>query len=108
MKHWTDIAASGPADAKYEAGVEDYRVLAQLGAGWTSHRDAATGGFWIFNASKGVLWSYDDAAALRAKMDYVTSRALGGAMIWELSGDDAAGTLLRAVSEGLAATAAKR
>jgi chitinase len=34
-------------------------------------------------------------------MDYVKSQALGGAFTWEFSGDDANGTLLKTVENGL-------
>jgi GH18 family chitinase len=46
--------------------------------------------------------SYDDAASLTAKTDLVRDLGLGGAMFWELSADDTAHTLVRAVHDELA------
>jgi GH18 family chitinase len=38
-------------------------------------------------------------------MDYVRSAGLAGAMIWDLPGDDAAGSLIHAIASGLAQAA---
>lgn len=85
------------ATGTYEAGIEDYKVLKNLG--WPSFRDNGAGAHWIFNGS--TFWSYDDPQTVREKMLYARQMGLGGAFFWELSGDDAQGSLSRAIHEGL-------
>ena len=50
---------------------------------------------WLFDREARIWISYDDAESIARKLDYVLSHALGGIMIWELSGDD--GSLLPAI-----------
>jgi chitinase len=89
--------ATGPAPGTYEAGIEDYKVLKNLG--YPVYRDNADGVAWLFNGS--TFWTYDDPTALGQKMAYLKSMGLGGVMIWELDGDDATGSLINAVNSGL-------
>lgn len=90
-------SASGPAPGTYEAGIEDYKVLKNLS--YPSFRDSITGAYWIFNGS--TFWSYDDPVSLSNKTNYINVHSLRGAMIWSLDGDDANGTLMNAVANGL-------
>jgi chitinase len=94
-------ATGGGATGTYEAGIEDYKVLKSLGANFKPFRHAETRAFWVFSPTDGILWSYDDPTAVREKTAYIRSKGLGGAMFWELSGDDAGGTLIKALSDGL-------
>ena len=103
---WTGVAsgnnglyksASGAAPGTYEAGIEDWKVLKNLG--WPTYTDAAAGATWAYNGS--TLWSYDTPANVTRKMTYVKAQGLGGAFFWEFSGDDAQGTLSRSISDGL-------
>ncbi|HEY0001792.1 MAG TPA: glycoside hydrolase family 18 protein, partial [Actinoplanes sp.] len=99
---WTGVTAaepggtaSGPADGRYEKGIEDYEVLAARcpptgSAGGTAY--AHCGSQW---------WSYDTPATIKTKMAYAGSKRLGGAFAWELSGDTAQADLLAAVKDGL-------
>ena len=96
---WTGVSsadaggsATGPADGRYEKGIEDYQVLAQRcppsgTVGGTAY--AHCGSQW---------WSFDTPETIKAKMAYATSKALGGAFAWELSGDTADGVLLKAMA----------
>lgn len=86
-----------PATGTYEAGIEDYKVLKNLN--WPSYRDNRAGAHWIFNGT--TFWSFDDPQSIREKMVYARQMGLGGAFFWELSGDDAQGSLSRAVHDGL-------
>ncbi|MDK2012008.1 MULTISPECIES: glycosyl hydrolase family 18 protein [unclassified Deinococcus] len=90
-------SASGPARGTYEAGIEDYKVLKN--APGTVFRSATTGQMWKYDGA--TFWSYDDEQVIAAKMAYIRSRGLGGAMAWSLDGDDAQGTLAKAVANGL-------
>ena len=54
---------------------------------------------WIYNQGSHTWLTYDDEESILAKVQYVRRNALGGIMIWELSGDD--GTLLRTIASSL-------
>ena len=90
-------SATGAAPGTYEAGIEDWKVLKNLA--WPSYTDNTAGATWIYNGS--TLWSFDTPANITRKMGYVKTQGLGGAFVWEFSGDDAQGTLTKAVSDGL-------
>jgi chitinase len=94
-------ATGGGAQGTYEAGIEDYKVLKALGANFKPFRHPETRAFWVFSPTDGIFWNYDDPTAIREKTAYIRSKGLGGAMFWELSGDDAGGTLITALSDGL-------
>ncbi len=53
---------------------------------------------WLFNGKNFI--SYDDEETMGIKASYITSKNLGGAMIWELS-QDSDGILLNALHNGL-------
>jgi chitinase len=87
--------ASGPANGKYEPGLEDYEVLAKR-----CPPTGTVGGTAIAHCGS-QWWSYDTPDTIKAKMAYARSRALGGAFAWELSGDTLDAVLLKAVASGL-------
>jgi chitinase len=99
---WTGVTspepgakATGPAKGTYEAGLEDYRVLADRcpptgTIGGTSY--ATCGDQW---------WSYDTPETITGKMGYARENGLGGAFAWELSGDTDQADLLKAMAGGL-------
>ncbi|MFN8444924.1 MAG: glycoside hydrolase family 18 protein [Caldilineaceae bacterium] len=91
-------SAAGPAPSTGGPGSETYRLLKTLA--YPSFRDPVTGGFWIYNGD--VFWSYDDPQVIAAKVVWLKERGLAGAMVWSIDQDDVEGTLLNAVSEGLA------
>lgn len=90
--------STGPAPATFEPGSEDYKTVRNL-TGFTVFRDPDIGVAWAFNGN--TFWTLDDPTAIAQKMDYVRERELGGAMAWELSGDDATGSLVAAMDSGL-------
>lgn len=94
--------ASGAAPGTYEAGFEDYKVLKTRTM--PSFRDPVTGGFWLYDGN--TFWSYDDPQVIAEKMAWLQNLGLRGAMVWSLDGDDAAGTLMSAVRNGLSGAAA--
>jgi len=69
-----------------ESGIYNYRDLVGR-AGYVSAWERATNATYIYNNSTQSLITYDDARSVAFKMDYVKRMGLGGAMIWELSGD---------------------
>ncbi|HEY4027641.1 MAG TPA: glycoside hydrolase family 18 protein [Candidatus Dormibacteraeota bacterium] len=90
--------STGPAPATFEAGIEDFKVVAAK-PGFTVFRDRPDGAAWLFDGS--TFWTFDDPVALSEKMAYVTAHRLGGAMAWSLDADDAHASLVRAIDAGL-------
>jgi chitinase len=89
----TGTAASGSLGT----GVESYRVLKARNA--PSYTDAHSMARWTFDGSQ--FWSFDTPASIADKMDYVQVQGLGGAVLWDFTGDDDGGGLMDAVSAGL-------
>jgi chitinase len=90
--------ASGPATGRFEKGIEDYEALVV--------RCPPTGevGGTAFALCGDQWWSYDTPETIKTKMTYARGRSLGGAFVWELSGDTTGADLLTAVATGLAAS----
>jgi chitinase len=103
---WTNVPSGNnglyqsgtAAPGTYEAGIEDYKVLKAL-AGYTSHVDRQSRAQWIYNGT--TFWTFDTPAQVTEKMHYVKARGFGGAFFWEFSGDDAQGSLAKAMGAGL-------
>ncbi len=101
---WTNVGATNNglyqsgavAAGSLEPGIERYAVLKALG--WPSYRDSAAMARWIFNGN--TFWSFDDPSTIADKMGYVRAQGLGGAFLWDFSGDDAQGSLLAAIKAG--------
>jgi chitinase len=86
----------------WENGVYDYKDLAANYVGkFARHWDDEAKVPWLYDAEKGVMITYDDAESLKLKAEYAKKHNLGGVMCWELSGDDAKGSLLNALIEGM-------
>jgi chitinase len=99
---WTGVSqdgpggvARGPADGKYEKGMEDYKVLA------VRCPPTGTAGGTAIARCGDQWWSYDTPETIRSKMAYARSKGLGGAFAWELSGDTPKADLLTAMAAGL-------
>ena len=56
---------------------------------------------WLYNPNTGIMISYDDPTSLGFKADYINTNNLGGAMIWELGGDDSQSSLVTALYDRL-------
>ena len=50
---------------------------------------------WLFDGT--TFWTYDDPQSIGVKTDYIRRHGLGGAMVWDLTGDTADGELMRAI-----------
>ncbi|RSO09861.1 chitinase [Streptomyces sp. WAC 06783] len=83
--------ATGAAPGKYEAGIEDYKLL--------KTRCPATGkvGGTAYAKCGNQWWSYDTPETIGSKMTYKNQQGLGGTFFWELSGDTANGELIKAI-----------
>jgi chitinase len=56
---------------------------------------------WLYDADSGSMVSYEDPESIAGKAAYIVEHGLGGAMFWELTGDDTPWSLLTALSENL-------
>ena len=88
-------SASGVPMGTWEAGIFDYHDLAaNYVPTWERHWSDEGKVPWLYNSAQGVWITYDDTESMQAKAGYIMNQQLGGAMFWELSGDDAQHTLL--------------
>jgi chitinase len=83
--------------ASLGGGTANYNQLVTLNM--TRYWDPVAMTAWYYDGTN--FWSYDDPASIAIKMGYVRTLGLGGAMAWSLDGDDASGTLMNAVYQGL-------
>lgn len=91
-----------PPQGTWEPGVWDYKDLAANYVGkFQRHWHEEAQSPWLYDPGRGILISFDDPESIRLKAGYIRRENLGGAMVWELSGDDRNFSLLRAVHEGL-------
>lgn len=103
---WKGVEPGPKADGLFQptggnaVGGNDYRTLKDL-AGFEKHHHPETKAFWLYSAEKKIFWSCDDPESIADKMRYIAEKKLGGAMFWELSGDDQAGSLITAIANGL-------
>ncbi|MBM3980166.1 MAG: glycoside hydrolase family 18 protein [Planctomycetes bacterium] len=87
----------------WENGVFDYKDIAANYLGkrgkrfW--HDEAKVP--WLYDEKTGLVISYDDPESMKLKGAFAREKKLGGAMIWELNGDDAKNALLDALRAGL-------
>ncbi|OKI02459.1 chitinase [Streptomyces sp. CB02923] len=83
--------ATGAAPGKYEAGIEDYKLL--------KTRCPATGkvGGTAYAKCGSQWWSYDTPETIGTKMAYKNQQGLGGTFFWELSGDTTNGELIKSI-----------
>ncbi|RYJ20954.1 chitinase [Streptomyces sp. L-9-10] len=95
---WTGVTqkepggtAAGAAPGKYEAGIEDYKILK------TSCPANGTVGGTAYAFCGNQWWSYDTPATIAGKMAYKNQQGLGGTFFWELSGDTTDGELIKSI-----------
>jgi chitinase len=92
--------ATGPAPGRFEAGINDYKLIKPLlGSGYQLFRDPTAGHAWLFNGS--TFWTFDDPTEIARKTTWINDNGLGGAMTWSLDGDTANGELIAAISQGI-------
>jgi chitinase len=100
VNHGLYQPATAAAAGTFEAGVEDYHVLATLSdQGFTRYWDQRAQVPWLFDGT--TFWTFDDSQSIGAKTDYIRRVGLRGAMVWDLTGDTADGELMSAIFDGL-------
>lgn len=79
-----------PAIGTWEHGVFDYWDLKQNYVNkndYKSYVDDVAGVPWLYNEKEKIMISYDDETSIAKKSQYIVDQDLGGAMMWEFSGD---------------------
>jgi chitinase len=99
-----DKATASPGcDTVLTAGFAAYSTIENLTNkyGYTAWYDAERVGATLFNPATGTFYTYDNPAAVAAKMAYIKKHKLGGAYVWALNDDDAKASLTKAIAAGL-------
>ena len=90
------------SNGTWENGVLDYSDLVDnYLPTYTRHWHEEAKVPWLYNPDTGIMITYDDPESLALKVDYVNEQRLGGVMLWDLSSDDEAGSLLSVLHNGL-------
>jgi chitinase len=84
-----------------ENGTNYTDLVDTAGRGFERQWDDAAQAPWLWRAADQVFCSYDDPRSVEAKARYIRQHDLGGIMFWEISGDDARGSLISAIERGL-------
>ncbi|ADO73992.1 Chitinase [Stigmatella aurantiaca DW4/3-1] len=99
-------STAGPARGNWDvtgnSGMFDYyyikNVLEPLGVK-RRHPEAQVP--YLYNSATGLWVSYDDPVSVGVKGQYINTQQLAGAMFWDLSSDDAQGSLVAAMKAAL-------
>ncbi|MFD7655284.1 glycosyl hydrolase family 18 protein [Actinosynnema sp. NPDC059797] len=98
---WQTASGAAPGQFAEEAGTRGYSNLLASVPGCAVQHDEAAVATSCFTGDGGQWWTFDDPWAIGKKTAWLKQRGLLGAMIWEMSGDTAGGTLINAVDAGL-------
>ncbi|MEV0402719.1 glycosyl hydrolase family 18 protein [Actinoallomurus sp. NPDC050550] len=96
---WQSANGAAPGDFPEEAGTRGYKNIAANVPGCTVYHNEQAVATYCYTGANGQWWTFDDPWSIGKKTDYIKSKNLLGAMIWEMSGDT--GTLMTALSSGL-------
>ncbi|MCO5970842.1 glycosyl hydrolase family 18 protein [Actinoallomurus soli] len=96
---WQTANGAAPGDFPEEAGTRGYKNIAANVPGCTVYHDEQAVATYCYTGANGQWWSFDDPWSIGKKTDYIKSKNLLGAMIWEMSGDT--GPLMTALDSGL-------
>jgi chitinase len=96
---WQAANGAAPGDFPEEANVRGFKNIATNVPNCTVHHNEATVATFCYQGANGQWWSFDDPWSIGKKTDYIKSNTMGGAMIWEMSGDT--GPLMTALDDGL-------
>lgn len=96
---WQQANGAAPGDFPEEAGTRGYKNIAANVPGCVVHHNEQAVATYCYTGANGQWWTFDDPWSIGKKTDYIKANGLGGAMIWELSGDT--GPLMTALDDGL-------
>lgn len=105
-KSWKEVGAENHGLYQPGVGVEggggNYNELVKrLDLGYVRYWDEKANAPFLYNAAEKVFWTYDDPQSMALKAQYIQHHGLGGVMFWEITGDDAQGTLVDTLYRGL-------
>lgn len=72
-----------------------YNYIVSIQNKFSEYRDPKSMAPWLFDGN--TFWTYDDEISIGTKLKYAKQQALGGVMIWELSGDTPDSKLLKTI-----------
>lgn len=92
---------------EFEKGLPYHQIYAlSLNSNYSRFWDEKAKAPYLYSAKDSTWITYEDPKSLEAKMEFIRSSNLAGAMFWEMT-EDNTGTLLKAVFEGLNPTSQK-
>ena len=89
-----------PYSAPFDAG--DWRRIRTEfldQPGWQRHWHPVAQAPWLYNPAERIFISYEDPTSIGLRAEFAKARQLRGVFTWELTGDDAQGSLLKAMAE---------
>ncbi len=90
-----------PPNPPYNTEEYNY-IVTNLLPNYEMFRDPTTKTPWLFDPVNTLnFFTYDDAESIHEKMEYANRNQLGGAAIWELTGDLPDGQLVKTIFYGL-------
>ena len=98
---WQSATGAAPGQFQEEAGTRGYANLVAMVPNCTVFHDLQSISTYCFTGNGGQWWSFDDTWSIQQKTSWLKSKGLLGAMVWEMSGDTASGTLMTALHNGL-------
>jgi chitinase len=92
-------ANSGAPGNLGTGGQNTYSKMKELEStsGYVKYWDTYAKVPWLYNASLGYMYTYEDPASLAERCNYVTANGFGGIMAWDISTDDKNGFPLTSV-----------
>jgi chitinase len=103
---WKGVSAENhglyqTGQALAEGGGNYYNLIKRLEQGYTRYWDESAKAPYLYSEKDQTFWTYDDPQSLALKAQYARQHGLGGIMFWEISGDDAQGTLVDSIYQAL-------
>ena len=100
----TDLSGNTPGcDTLLTPGVATYSTLNNLASrGYSVSFDSRRVAVTLYDPSTTTFYTYENPFTMFLKMLYVDLRGLGGADVWALKDDDANGTMVKTMAQGLA------
>ncbi|MEU9603966.1 glycosyl hydrolase family 18 protein [Streptomyces sp. NPDC048057] len=98
---WQTANGAAPGQFAEEAGIRGYHNMMTSYPNMTVHHDPQSISTYGYTGPGGTWWSFDDTWSIGRKAEWIKSKGLLGAMVWEMSGDTPTGTLMNALHAGL-------
>ncbi|MEU7040657.1 glycoside hydrolase family 18 chitinase [Streptomyces varsoviensis] len=96
---WQTANGAAPGQFPEEAGTRGYDNLIASVPNLKIYHDEQSVATYGYTGNNGQWWTFDDVWSINKKTAWLKTKKLGGAMIWEMTGDS--GALMTAVDNGL-------